>query len=123
MSSQETMYKYRRGLNIELRTLSYFSEVGTTKRNQQKKLKISRSAPETKERKVSKKRKLPTTSNASAATSSEIRIENWLGNLSPRRSLVSNLTRAVNVAWRRKKKQLQWIQDREGVLVTTNNNS
>lgn len=72
MRSQETIYKYRRDLNAG--TLPYFLEVGATKRKQQKKLKISGSIPEAKGRKVSKKKKLSTMSNA--AMSSEMRIEN-----------------------------------------------
>lgn len=47
------------------------------------------------------KRKLSTMSNVAAATSSEIRTENWLGNLSPRRSLAISIG-AVMVEWKRK---------------------
>lgn len=65
-----------------------------------KELKITSTVPEAKRRKVSKKRKQPTTSRATA-TSSEIRNEGWLGNLSPRRSLVIS-TRAVTTVEEKK---------------------
>lgn len=117
-SQEETTYKYRRGLNLELCTTALCFISWGNKKELAKETENNQQCPRSK-REERFQRKLATMSNATA-TSSDAGNEDWLGNLSPRRSLVIS-TRAVTAGWKRKK--LQQIQKRLRVPVTRNNNS